>query len=335
MKFLQALPPYFGGKQALLKTIFGLLPGPQQCPTLADAFLGGGSISLYAKAMGYQVFCNDLAERSAVVGRGLIENSRIKIDREDVGGLLTANDYFLCQRDPLNKYFTPEDAVFIDTVRGNLEQRESGYKKDLLIIALINFVLRSRHHGDFGVQWTYETLQTKENTYLPYRHMRAAKIFLKSATDRFLKEIKKINRAVFSNGKENLFTQEDVMKFLEHTRADIAYFDPPYYGASPYEERYKILDWILKGEIREPAVSEFNKGQAYSFIEAMLERAEWARIWIISYGGPRADRQEFLSLVQKYRQKAVEVPLKYRYRFGNQKAESDKRETEILICAER
>jgi len=75
MKFLQALPPYFGGKQRLLKHIFGLIPPSSQAPVLADAFLGGGSVSLFAKAMGYKVLCNDLAERSAVIGRGLIENS--------------------------------------------------------------------------------------------------------------------------------------------------------------------------------------------------------------------------------------------------------------------
>ncbi len=335
MKFLQALPPYFGGKQALLKTIFGLLPGAQQCPTLADAFLGGGSISLYAKAMGYQIFCNDLAERSAVVGRSLIENSRVKANKQDVGELIKPNGFTLCQKDPVNKFFTPDDALLIDTVRGNLEQKEPGFKKDLSTLALINFVLRSRHHGDFGVQWTYDALRAKENTYLPLGHMRSARIFLKSPIDRFVKEIEKINRAVFSNGEENVFTQEDVLEFLEHTRADIAYFDPPYYGSAPYEERYKVLDWILHGEIKEPAVSEFNKDQAYSLIEDMLERAEWAKIWVISYGGPKVDRQEFLNLVKKHRKTAREILLNYKYRFGNQKADSENRDTEILIFAER
>jgi adenine-specific DNA methylase len=335
MKFLQALPPYFGGKQALLKTIFGLLPGAQQCPTLADAFLGGGSISLYAKAMGYRVRCNDLAERSAVIGRGLIENGRVKVNKQDVGELIKPNDFTLCQKDPVNKFFTPDDALLIDTIRGNLGQKESGLKKDLFTLALINFILRSRHHGDFGVQWTYDTLRAKENTYLPLGHMRSARIFLKSPIDRFMKEIEKSNRAVFSNGEENVFTQADVLEFLEHTRADIAYFDPPYYGSIPYEKVYKVLDWILAGEIKEPTVSEFNKNQAFSLIEDMLERAEWAKIWVFSYGGPKADRRKVVDMVKKRRKMAKEIPVNYKYRHGNHQPDSENRDTEILIFAER
>ncbi len=254
MKFLQALPPYFGGKQRLLKHIFGLIPPSSQAPVLADAFMGGGSVSLFAKAMGYKVLCNDLAERSAVIGRGLIENSRVKLNKWDAGAILQPNDYTFCIKDAVIKYFTDED---------------------------------------------------------------------------------KVNDAVFSNAQENTFSQMDVLQFLEQTRADIAYFDPPYYGSSPYEERYKILDWILSGEIREPEISDFNKQQAYQLIEDMLARAEWAKYWVISYGGPKVDRREFLAIVQKHRPKAVEIPLKYRYSFGNQKKDSEKRETEILIYAER
>lgn len=335
MRLLQALPPYFGGKQKLLVKIFSLLPGPGQAPVLADAFLGGGCVSLYAKAMGYRVYCNDLADRSAVVGRGLIENGRTKLDKADVAGLLQRNDYCFCQRDTLQKFFTDEDAVFIDTVLGNLRRKEPGYKKDLLTLALINFILRSRHHGDFGVLWTYEALRPKENTYLPPGHTRSARLYLKSPTDRFMRELRKINAAVFNNGQENMFSQADVLRFLEEVRADIAYFDPPYYGSAPYEERYKVLDWIIAGEIKEPEISGFNKQQAYRLIEDMLERAEWAKVWVISYGGPKVDRREFLNLVQKHRPAAVKIPLRYRYRFGNQKEDSDKRETEILICAER
>lgn len=335
MRFIKALPPYFGGKQGLLKKIFSIIPDSERCHSFIDAFLGGGSISLFAKAMGYKVMCNDIADRSAVVGRGLIENSRIKIRKEDISQVLNYNDYSHCQKEPIIKYFTDEDAQFIDTVLGNLREWELGYKRDLLTLALINFILRSRHHGDFGVQWTYDALRPKENTYLPHGHMKSVKLYLKSATDRFLAEVKKINDAIFSNGCENIFSQEDVLLFLSKSEAEIAYFDPPYYGSSPYEERYKVLDWILTGELNEPEISSFNKQQAYQMIESMLEIAEWAKVWVISYGGPEVDRAEFTNKVRKYRPGAIEIPLNYTYKFGNQKIDSEKRETEILIYAER
>ena len=56
-KRLQALPPYLGGKRKLMGRIFKHLPGPTEAPVFIDAFLGGGSVSLMAKARGYRVIC--------------------------------------------------------------------------------------------------------------------------------------------------------------------------------------------------------------------------------------------------------------------------------------
>jgi adenine-specific DNA methylase len=88
--FLQALPPYPGGKRRLLPGIFGLIDSV--CPktlwpdlTFADPFLGGGAVALTAKALGFRlVMANDLAARSVIVGRALLENSTAKLSRHDV-----------------------------------------------------------------------------------------------------------------------------------------------------------------------------------------------------------------------------------------------------------
>ena len=45
---------------------------------LVDPFLGGGSVSLYAKAQGFGVSCGDLAERSVIIGKALIENDGVQ-----------------------------------------------------------------------------------------------------------------------------------------------------------------------------------------------------------------------------------------------------------------
>ena len=49
----QSLPSYFGGKRKLVKYIFK--PIKKKDGVFIDAFLGGGSVSLYAKAKGYKV----------------------------------------------------------------------------------------------------------------------------------------------------------------------------------------------------------------------------------------------------------------------------------------
>ena len=100
--FFAALFPYLGGKRRLCPLIFReidkLIPR-RHWPgrVFLDGFLGGGSVSLYAKAMGFKVVATDIAERSITVGRALIENSRVKLNREDALRLLEPTD------DPLGR----------------------------------------------------------------------------------------------------------------------------------------------------------------------------------------------------------------------------------------
>ena len=83
-KRFSSLPAYFGGKRRLIGKIFKHMPTPGKAPVLVDAFLGGGSISLFAKARGYKLICNDISLRSHIVGRALIENNRVTLSQQDV-----------------------------------------------------------------------------------------------------------------------------------------------------------------------------------------------------------------------------------------------------------
>ena len=86
---VKALPAYFGGKRRLCRLLFALLAtavSPDQWGGLGfiDPFLGGGSVSLYAKSQGFHVRCNDIALRSAAIGHALIANSDTKLSEADV-----------------------------------------------------------------------------------------------------------------------------------------------------------------------------------------------------------------------------------------------------------
>src|SRR5713226_8663411 len=88
-----ALPPYLGGKRRLCPLIFREIDRvvPRRLwPSLTflDAFLGGASVALGAKAQGFHVIATDIAERSIVVGQAVIENSRVRLTHEDVLRLL-------------------------------------------------------------------------------------------------------------------------------------------------------------------------------------------------------------------------------------------------------
>ena len=74
MRQTDALFPYLGGKRRLSPTIFReidrVLPREHWAGrTFLDGFLGGGSVSLYAKAQGFSVISTDIAARSIVIGR--------------------------------------------------------------------------------------------------------------------------------------------------------------------------------------------------------------------------------------------------------------------------
>jgi adenine-specific DNA methylase len=85
----RALPPYFGGKRKLCGRIFREISRVYPTHTwsqlsLVDPSLGGGAVSLYAKARGFAVLCGDLAERSVIVGRALIENDSATLTEADL-----------------------------------------------------------------------------------------------------------------------------------------------------------------------------------------------------------------------------------------------------------
>src|SRR3989449_6548612 len=121
LSIFSALFPMLGGKRRLCPTIFReidrvvprrLWPGLR----FLDGFLGGGSVSLYAKALGFKVIATDIAERAILVGRALIENSRVRLTREDILRLAAPTDEppGRIEREFAPQVFTPAQARFLD-----------------------------------------------------------------------------------------------------------------------------------------------------------------------------------------------------------------------------
>jgi site-specific DNA-adenine methylase len=84
-----ALPPYLGGRRKLVPRIFKEIsriypPDDWSRLRLVDPFLGGGAVSLYAKARGFGVLCGDLAECSAIIGQALIANDAQHLTHVDL-----------------------------------------------------------------------------------------------------------------------------------------------------------------------------------------------------------------------------------------------------------
>src|SRR5262245_35004922 len=117
-----ALPPFNGGKRRLAGLIFGAIDRvlPRAIwPSLrfVDGFLGGGAISLFAKAQGFsRVISIDIARRSVIVGQALIANSRVRLTQDDVKRVLAPRDGGPgpVERDLVPAAFTQSQARAID-----------------------------------------------------------------------------------------------------------------------------------------------------------------------------------------------------------------------------
>ena len=106
LQMFDALLPYFGGKRRLVPVIFHhiarYLPRSDWSKaTFVDGFLGSGAVSLFAKAQGFKVICNDISERSFIAGKALIENNKRYVEYSDksspgrvISGHTTFCNYF-------------------------------------------------------------------------------------------------------------------------------------------------------------------------------------------------------------------------------------------------
>lgn len=97
LKMFGSLLPYYGCKRKLAQVIFGgikkYLPREKwQSKVFIDAFMGSGAMGLYAKSQGFKVIGNDIAERSFIAGKSLIENNGILLTAADIHKLFISRE---------------------------------------------------------------------------------------------------------------------------------------------------------------------------------------------------------------------------------------------------
>ena len=326
----EALPNYFGGKRKLIKDIFKHIKKKEG--VFIDAFLGGGSVSLWAKAKGYKVICNDIAERSYVVGKALIENSRVKITDEDLARLFVpAKHKNFVKKNYVPKVFLNQTAEFLDNALAVIKHGfiDGSPKQHLMLLLLTKFIQKTRPFSKF-THTRYNLALLEENYELAFTSLskgQLSKSLIRSNTAILqhplihLLEIKNvINRGVFENRQENEVHKMDVFDFLLKVTGDVVYFDPPYPGASAYENEYYVLDCILEEKIIKKDISVFSKEDAKVFLEKMFECSRHIPQWIISLGQTHPDEgvkpDELLKMVRKWRRAEVEM-IEHRWAINN------------------
>ncbi len=338
-RIFDATVPFLGGKRKLVSAIEQHFQGE----TLADVFMGGGSVALRAKQLGMRVIANDIAERSRIVGDSLIANGTVRLTDEDVYALFVpaVHDGFI-RANYVPKVFIPEVADFLDNAFANARSR-TGIKRELSLLLLMKYVLALRQYGAFqvGRQDNAMLIEGKEVELLELAsESRGKKIAhnLSHPLTLLLRLKDQINFGIFPNGKQNEVRRMDCFDFLRmlHERGEVvdtAYFDSPYSGTTVYSDHYRILDEILEGKKGFEIDDEgFNARDALGNFEKLFSLSEFMHRWIVSMGYNPASNvgirgEDLLGVVRKFREADL-FPMSHNWTINNIAAKSGKKQSE-------
>ena len=334
------LPSYFGGKRKLNPMAFRelnrVLPRKFWSGlTFLDAFLGGGSVSLYAKAMGFGIVCNDISQRSHIIGKAVIENNRTMLCEDDLLPLFqkTPNDSFV-QKHYSPDVFTTAHASFLDYTGAYLNSMPDGTKKYLLKLLMIKFIMNSRVFGNFGAKTINRQVDAGDFENMKERHVEdvIGRGMVEHPFKSAKKLLKTINGGVFDNGQINQAHKSDVFSFLSMARGSVLFLDPPYAGTQSYEKALQVLDSILEGQvIVKPEKSVFSKKDGYLFLEGLFEKAEHIPVWILTYGNAVIGRNDLVKMMAKYRPNAYGIERQYTHCMGLMGNERKEKNREIVV----
>ncbi|MDP3939892.1 MAG: DNA adenine methylase [Deltaproteobacteria bacterium] len=335
---LHALPPYPGGKRRLLGRIFRHLPGAAEAPVFVDPFLGGGAVSLMAKARGHRVICSDLAERSVIVGRALIENDRVTLTEADTLRFFVPHpDAGRFIRDNFAPdVLTTKHAAFLDNALV-VARAARGPKRWLFFLLLLKYVLRNRPGGNFGAKTIVHQMEVGAWEGMNPHYIRDV---LARTIDGHPKALvdairRQVNRGIFGNGQQNQVHQTDALEFIQKTAGDILYLDPPYAGTQAYETALRPLDEILAGRRLETERSRFSRKDGLQALAALLDQAEHFPVWAISYGNRETSLDDLVRLVEKFRPVQHAEAIRYAHCAGLAGREHRDRNRELLVFARR
>lgn len=168
----------------------------------------------------------------------------------------------------------------IDATRANCDEL-SGYKKDIALFALG----KSCASGGFGHFTSTQESGLRKGGPDDFK-------------ERFRWNPERINALVFANGEDCKAVRRDVNDVLPESKADLAYFDPPYateFSTTNYERAYHFVEGLMtyweglkivgdsKTKFFESDHETITKGTAKAFFEKVLGGAKHLRHWLISY----------------------------------------------------
>ncbi len=330
----RALPPFVGGKRRLCPLLFREIDRvvPRRLwpnLTLADGFMGAGSVSLYAKALGFRVIACDIAERSIVVGKALVENSRTRLTREDILRLAAPTDGppGRVEQTYAPKAFTRAQARLLDRALAMAAEARDEAKAALLRLLAIRVALlahpMSQIQGGNMERLAEGQFDAITQSCLP-GYVDGLRL---TRPDRLWQLAQKINGGVFGGQGEVL--KADIVKVLPEIQADVLYADPPYPGTTSYEREYKVLDQILEGSAR--TVSPFSRKAGASMLDQVFERARHIPVWVLSLGNAIVTLEDLEAKMREHGREVRSTAIRYAHKASVASDEARRTNRELVV----
>jgi len=336
----EALPPYFGGKRRLAQLIFREISQVYDWDQwshlgLCDPFLGGGAISLYAKAQGFRVICGDIAERCVLIGRALIENDSVRLTDSDLERLFVPaqTEEHRGETQPLFSTFPPDRAAFLANAFAVTTGIEEPTKRALLQLVLVKYMMWLRPHSKFSSPGAFDQ-PFAEGRFDDIRETYKQSIASNAAPVLHGLRLMRahINHAIMQGAQPCRVLKGEAGETIRAAQgAEILYLDPPYAGTLSYEKEYRVLDRILRdGDLE---TSSFSLSDGLSYFTNLLAKCSDFPLWVISYGNQVSGLDELVGSVQRHRPAARTIEIHYRHLAALAGAEKSATNREFVILA--
>lgn len=313
ISMFNGLPPYPGGKRRLAAWIFAHLA--QHVParewaqlTFLDAFLGGGAVSLYAKAQGFQqIHANDWSHRSQVVGQALLLNQSQTLSKADWFQIASLVPTGLLAQSFTPHTFSTRHVGLLEQISEAAQNTKDPIHKSLYHLLLWHlageFVCFGSSIGTSNRPYAEALDGLRAWDSLPAKRYqdRSIQRLLEPTWKVLARRSKAINQSIFGGSLVTL-SQQDAVSFVQQTPGDIVYLDPPYAQTGRYETAFRTIDRLLTGSVQANPPSSFSHSN--DMLDALFESARHIPVWILSYGDKTVGLEALKKRVEVHRPNA-------------------------------